>query len=63
MTTTVPGRAVPRPPQRAERAHPQLICFHEVNGGGHLAAWEQPQVFAEELRAAFRPLHPQRTSS
>ncbi|WP_268991645.1 SDR family NAD(P)-dependent oxidoreductase [Paraburkholderia translucens] len=33
-----------------------LTYFHEVSKGGHFAAWEQPQLFAEELRAAFRPL-------
>jgi len=33
-----------------------LIYFHEVNKGGHLAAWEQPELFAAELRAAFKSL-------
>lgn len=33
-----------------------MIYFREVDKGGHFAAWEQPQLFAEELRAAFRPL-------
>ena len=33
-----------------------LIYFNEVDKGGHFAAWEQPQFFAEEVRAAFRSL-------
>jgi pimeloyl-ACP methyl ester carboxylesterase len=41
----------------AERAYPNnLIYFNEVDRGGHFAAWEQPQLFAEEMRAAFRSL-------
>ncbi|MBN3862483.1 epoxide hydrolase 1 [Pseudomonas frederiksbergensis] len=37
-------------------AYPSLSYFSEVNKGGHFAAWEQPQLFSEELREAFRPL-------
>jgi pimeloyl-ACP methyl ester carboxylesterase len=37
-------------------AHHKLISLHEVDKGGHFAAWEQPALFAAELRAAFRPL-------
>ncbi len=41
----------------AERAYPDnLLYFNEVERGGHFAAWEQPQLFAEEMRASFRPL-------
>jgi pimeloyl-ACP methyl ester carboxylesterase len=40
----------------ARRAYPKLIYFHEAAKGGHFAAWEQPQLFVEELRTAFRPL-------
>jgi hypothetical protein len=40
-----------RPPETwARRAYPNLIYFNEVDRGGHFAAWEQPQLFAEELR-------------
>jgi pimeloyl-ACP methyl ester carboxylesterase len=39
-----------------ERAYHNLIYFNEAEKGGHFAAWEQPQLFSEELRAAFRPL-------
>ena len=46
-----------RPPETwARRAYRNLIYFHEVDRGGHFAAWEQPELFSEELRAAFRPL-------
>jgi pimeloyl-ACP methyl ester carboxylesterase len=38
----------------ARRAYPSLIYFHEVDKGGHFAAWEQPQPFTEGIRAAFR---------
>jgi pimeloyl-ACP methyl ester carboxylesterase len=40
----------------ARRAYRNLIYFHEVDKGGHFAAWEQPTLFTEELRAAFRTL-------
>ena len=39
-----------------EKAYPNLIYFHEVAKGGHFAAWEQPRLFSEEVRAAFRSL-------
>jgi pimeloyl-ACP methyl ester carboxylesterase len=44
------------PESWARRAYRNLIFFHEVEKGGHFAAWEQPQLFTEELRAAFRTL-------
>jgi pimeloyl-ACP methyl ester carboxylesterase len=62
-TTVFPGEQYQAPRTWAERAYPHLIYFHEVDRGGHFAAWEQPQLLAEELRAAFRPLRQQRTSS
>jgi pimeloyl-ACP methyl ester carboxylesterase len=40
----------------AERAYPKLIHYNRLEQGGHFAAWEQPQVFSEELRATFRSL-------
>jgi pimeloyl-ACP methyl ester carboxylesterase len=39
-----------------EQAYHKLIYFNEAERGGHFAAWEQPQLFAEELRSAFRTL-------
>jgi pimeloyl-ACP methyl ester carboxylesterase len=44
------------PKSWAERAYPKLIHFNELDKGGHFAAWEQPQLFSEELRAGFKPL-------
>jgi pimeloyl-ACP methyl ester carboxylesterase len=44
-------------PQRwAEQAYPNLIHYHRLPKGGHFAAWEQPELFSEELRATFRSL-------
>ena len=40
----------------AERAYPKLIYFNRLEKGGHFAAWEQPKLFSEEIRAAFRSL-------
>jgi pimeloyl-ACP methyl ester carboxylesterase len=40
----------------AERAYPKLMYYNKVDKGGHFAAWEQPKLFSEELRAGFRPL-------
>jgi pimeloyl-ACP methyl ester carboxylesterase len=40
----------------AERAYPKLIHYNKLDKGGHFAAWEQPQLLSEELRAGFRPL-------
>ncbi|PQV46047.1 epoxide hydrolase family protein [Paraburkholderia sp. BL21I4N1] len=54
--TVFPGEIYRAPRSWAERSYRKLSYFHEVNKGGHFAAWEQPQLFAEELRAAFRPL-------
>jgi pimeloyl-ACP methyl ester carboxylesterase len=51
-----PGEQYQAPRSWAEQAYPNLIYFNEVDKGGHFAAWEQPQLFTEELRAAFRPL-------
>jgi pimeloyl-ACP methyl ester carboxylesterase len=45
-----------RPPETwARRAYPKLSYFHEVDKGGHFAAWEQPELFSTEMRAAFKP--------
>ncbi len=40
----------------AEKAYPKLIHYNRLAKGGHFAAWEQPKVFSEELRASFRSL-------
>jgi pimeloyl-ACP methyl ester carboxylesterase len=54
--TVFPGEQYQAPRSWAERAYPNLIYFNEVDKGGHFAAWEQPQVFSQEIRAAFRPV-------
>jgi pimeloyl-ACP methyl ester carboxylesterase len=51
-----PGEAYQAPRSWAERAYPKLIYFNEVAKGGHFAAWEQPKLFSEEIRAGFRSL-------
>jgi pimeloyl-ACP methyl ester carboxylesterase len=51
-----PGEQYRAPRSWTEQAYPNLIYFNEVDKGGHYAAWEQPQLFSEELRAAFRSL-------
>ncbi len=54
--TVFPGEIYQAPKSWAQKAYPKLSYFNEVSKGGHFAAWEEPQLFAEELRAAFRPL-------
>jgi pimeloyl-ACP methyl ester carboxylesterase len=56
--TVFPGEIYRAPETWARRAYRNLIYFHEVDKGGHFAAWEQPQLFSEEIRAAFRSLRP-----
>ena len=51
-----PDEIYASPQSWAERAYPNLIHFNRLPKGGHFAAWEQPQLFSEELRAAFRSL-------
>ncbi len=52
--TVFPGEQYEAPRSWAERAYPNLIYYNRAEKGGHFAAWEQPQIFAQELRAAFR---------
>ena len=54
--TTFPGEVVPAPRSWAEKVYPTLIYFNEVDKGGHFAAWEEPELFAAEMRAAFSSL-------
>jgi len=51
-----PDELYPAPRSWAERVYPKLIHYNKVEKGGHFAAWEQPQLFSEEVRAGFRPL-------
>lgn len=54
--TVFPGEIYQVPRTWAERAYRDLIYYHRVDRGGHFAAWEEPKLFSEELRAAFRSL-------
>ncbi|MFG1819618.1 epoxide hydrolase family protein [Kribbella sp. NPDC049174] len=54
--TTFPGELWAAPRSWAEAVYPGLAYFNEVDKGGHFAAWEEPDLFATEVRAAFRPL-------
>ena len=54
--TTFPGEIWRSPRSWVEKAYPNVIYFNEVDKGGHFAAWEEPDLFANEIRAAFRPL-------
>jgi pimeloyl-ACP methyl ester carboxylesterase len=51
-----PDEIYAAPRSWAERAYPKLIHYNKLDRGGHFAAWEQPQLFADEMRAAFRSL-------
>ena len=51
-----PDELYPAPRSWTERAYPKLIHYNRVAKGGHFAAWEQPQLFTEELRESFRSL-------
>jgi pimeloyl-ACP methyl ester carboxylesterase len=51
-----PDELYPAPRSWAERAFPKLIHYNKLDKGGHFAAWEQPQLFSEEVRAGFRSL-------
>ncbi len=54
--TVFPDEIFQAPRSWAEKVYPNLIYFNEVDKGGHFAAWEEPELFAAELRAAFKSL-------
>jgi pimeloyl-ACP methyl ester carboxylesterase len=54
--TTFPGEIFRAPRSWVEKGYPTLTYFHEADRGGHFAAWEEPELFATEIRAAFKPL-------
>lgn len=54
--TIFPGEIYRAPRSWVERSYHKLIYFNEVDKGGHFAAWEEPELFATEIRAAFRSL-------
>jgi pimeloyl-ACP methyl ester carboxylesterase len=61
--TVFPGEQYQAPRSWAEQAYSNLIYFNEVDQGGHFAAWEQPELFSREIRAAFTSLREKRRSS
>jgi pimeloyl-ACP methyl ester carboxylesterase len=54
--TAFPGEIFRAPRSWVEKVYPNVIYFHEADRGGHFAAWEEPRLFSEEVRASFRPL-------
>ncbi len=54
--TVFPGESFRAPRSWVEQGYPTLSYFHEADRGGHFAAWEEPELFATEIRAAFKPL-------
>jgi pimeloyl-ACP methyl ester carboxylesterase len=60
--TTFPGEIWKTPRSWVEASYPNIIYFNEVDKGGHFAAWEEPELFATEIRAAFRSLREGRPS-
>jgi pimeloyl-ACP methyl ester carboxylesterase len=54
--TTFPGEIWQTPRSWVEQSYPNVIYFNEVDRGGHFAAWEEPELFSEEVRAAFKSL-------
>jgi len=58
--TTFPGEIWAAPRSWVETVYPGLAYFNQVDRGGHFAAWEEPELFSTEVRAAFRSLRPTR---
>jgi pimeloyl-ACP methyl ester carboxylesterase len=54
--TTFPGEIWRTPRSWVEKAYPNVMYFNEVDTGGHFAAWEEPELFSQEMRAAFSSL-------
>ncbi len=54
--TMFPGEIFRAPRSWVEKLYPHVMYFHEAARGGHFAAWEEPHLFSEEIRAGFRPL-------
>jgi pimeloyl-ACP methyl ester carboxylesterase len=54
--TTFPGEIFRAPRSWVEKGYPTLTYYHQAAKGGHFAAWEEPELFSEEIQAAFKPL-------
>jgi pimeloyl-ACP methyl ester carboxylesterase len=61
--TTFPGEIWRTPRSWVEQAYPKVVYFNAVDKGGHFAAWEEPELFSAELRAAFRSLRNEGSTS
>jgi pimeloyl-ACP methyl ester carboxylesterase len=55
--TTFPGEIFQAPRSWVEQSYPNVTYFNEADKGGHFAAWEEPELFSSEVRAAFKSLH------
>ena len=63
VAITVFGEDAYRPPESwTRRAYPSLVYFHQTEKGGHFAAWEQPELFASEMRAGFASVRSSRAA-
>src|SRR5262249_27954996 len=60
--TAFPGEIFVAPRSWVEASYPDVVYYNKVDKGGHFAAWEEPEIFADELRAAFRTLRGARVS-
>jgi pimeloyl-ACP methyl ester carboxylesterase len=60
--TTFPGEIWKTPRSWVDASYPNVVYFNQVDRGGHFAAWEEPELFATEIRAAFRTLREGRSS-
>jgi pimeloyl-ACP methyl ester carboxylesterase len=60
--TTFPGEIWKTPRSWVEKNYPNVTYFNEVGKGGHFAAWEEPELFSQEIRSAFRPLRERRAA-
>jgi pimeloyl-ACP methyl ester carboxylesterase len=60
--TTFPGEIWRTPRSWVEASYPNVVYFNEVDKGGHFAAWEEPELFSQEMRSAFRSLRNGRSS-
>jgi len=54
--TTFPGEIWQSPRSWIEASYPNVTYFNKAGKGGHFAAWEEPEIFSQEIRAAFEPL-------
>jgi pimeloyl-ACP methyl ester carboxylesterase len=61
--TVFPGEIFQAPRHWVKKAYHNLIYYNEAEKGGHFAAWEEPEIFANEMRAAFKSLRDERRSS